>query len=68
MKTPAKKKPAKAESPGGKCFNCHKAVKSDDFCFGCRTFVCEPCNKGGLNVPWGAHDKNAHLREDGDDA
>lgn len=47
----------------GKCFNCGKAVTEDDFCFGCKAYVCEECNTNGLNVPWGGHDKSAHTED-----
>lgn len=55
------------EIPPGKCFACSKNVTADDYCYGCKSYICEPCNVGSLSVPWGGHNKEAHLKECSDD-
>lgn len=46
----------------GKCFNCGKPTGKEGFCFGCKSYVCEECDKaakdGGL---FGAHQAADHL-------
>lgn len=33
---------------GGKCFNCRKAVGREDYCYGCKAFVCLDCMEPSL--------------------
>lgn len=42
------------------CFKCKKDVTQDDFCFGCKQYVCEPCNVNALGIRWGGHDVEEH--------
>lgn len=65
--TKRKKQSPKPKPIVGQCFNCKKDVTDDDLCHGCKTLVCEPCNVGGLGVPWGGHEREAHLKHYNDD-
>lgn len=60
------KKPA-PKPFAGKCFKCQRTVTQDDHCWGCREYVCEECNVGGLRVPWGGHNVDAHFKHYSDD-
>jgi hypothetical protein len=35
-----------ANATEGPCFNCGTPCTSDDFCHGCKTFICEKCTLG----------------------
>lgn len=43
----------------GECFNCKAPCTGDTYCFGCRCFVCERCDKSGGMI--GAHTRDEHL-------
>ena len=56
-----------------KCALCEKEVPEDNFCHGCKEFVCDGCS-GGFNAPMGGHDLMDHEEalddeddEDGED-
>jgi hypothetical protein len=49
------------EPKEGPCVFCQKACTDDNFCSGCKSFVCDSCNKAGVSLPWGGHAKDAHL-------
>lgn len=62
--TPKKKQSTKTPTKPfvGKCFNCETDVTDDDFCHGCRAYLCQPCNVGGLNVMGFGHAREVHLK------
>ena len=43
-----------------KCYFCGKEVTEDDYCYGCKEYVCEECNE---TDPWGSHDVEDHQEE-----
>src|SRR5690348_7545175 len=47
----------------GKCFNCSKPCTDEDYCFGCKHFICEKCGVNDYNVPMGSHEPGVHLDE-----
>jgi hypothetical protein len=51
----------------GTCVKCKKDVTQDDYCSGCKQYVCEECNVGGLGVPWGGHAVEDHFKHYDDD-
>lgn len=47
----------------GKCFECGvDCTKDNDYCYGCKTFICSKCEKSG--VMGFDHDPEEHLQED----
>lgn len=52
----------------GKCFNCDKDCTQENFCFGCRKFICEKCDVSCGGYGFG-HRPEVHLEppDDGDD-
>lgn len=54
----------------GKCFNCGNEVGKDSYCNGCKSFVCDDCDKSAADGgQFGPHEPADHLRstlEDGD--
>ena len=62
--TDAAAKSAPANPGAGSCFHCQRPCTSDDYCFGCRSFVCNECGIG--NTIGFGHDPEDHLEaEDG---
>lgn len=39
------------------CYFCEKVVTEEEYCYGCKHFVCEDCNENDLI---GNHDVNDH--------
>lgn len=58
---PPKPEPKRIEPADGPCRECGKPTKADQFCFGCKTLVCEKCDISMGNTPMGSHDWTAHL-------
>jgi len=44
------------------CYFCEKEVTEDDYCFGCKHYVCEDCDHAPLTI--GDHDVDDHQEED----
>jgi hypothetical protein len=62
--TGAKKvSPPREVIPETACFNCYTVCNEEDFCFGCKKYVCEKC---GVNIspPFGSHDPEVHLTDE----
>lgn len=61
-KRPKKRAPKPPEEEGagdGSCFECQKVCDKDQYCFGCRTFICE---EHSLNLTlMGGHAREDHL-------
>jgi len=47
-----------------KCWFCRKIVGAEQFCFGCRKFVCDDCD---WTSPTGDHDVMRHQELEGED-
>ena len=43
------------------CYFCEKKVTEDDYCFGCKHYVCQDCS---TNDPWGDHNVDEHQEEE----
>lgn len=43
------------------CYFCGKEVTEDDFCYGCRHYVCQECDE---ETPFGNHCVEDHQEED----
>lgn len=43
-----------------KCFNCEKTCTSDDYCYGCKEYVCDTC---GIGETLEGHEASAHLEK-----
>jgi len=43
------------------CYFCAKSVTEEDYCFGCKHFVCQDCDQ---EKPIGNHDVDDHQTED----
>jgi len=39
------------EHPGGPCYHCKKQVGRDNYCYGCKEYICDDCN-----LPWSVAD------------
>lgn len=52
------KKPKKIE---GKCFACGKDVDHDDYCYGCKAYVCDECDQRQYTGAIGPHKPEDHL-------
>lgn len=50
----------------GPCFSCGKETSDDNYCFGCRSFVCESCDKSHGEL-FGSHAPKDHLSEPEED-
>ncbi len=50
------------KQPPGPCIKCDKTTSGDNFCFGCRAYICEGCDTGNFNLKSG-HQPMDHLRE-----
>lgn len=63
------KKPAKKPNTDltGSCFNCGKPLTQDDYCFGCKEYICDKCDANGVTMPPGRHEPTDHLDWDADD-
>lgn len=46
-------------SSQGNCHFCAKRVTEDDYCYGCKVFVCETCEQAG-DLITGPHDPKLH--------
>ncbi len=54
--------PPVATASAESCFHCKQPCTSDNFCYGCKSFVCNDC---GVESPMGfGHDPEDHLAED----
>ena len=53
-----KKKPLPQTST---CFNCGKLLSEDNYCFGCKSFVCDDCDLRQYSGRVGSHPKEDHL-------
>lgn len=45
----------------GKCFNCECLCTGEDYCYGCKAYVCEGCDVNGLNILGDEHEPREHL-------
>ena len=43
-----------------KCYHCKESCNEDQFCHGCKQYICEDCSKN-YEMPWGGHDPDLHL-------
>jgi hypothetical protein len=60
---PATSKAEAAELPTeGPCFHCEEPCTSDNYCFGCKSFICEECDRE-QQMGFG-HDPSDHLLEE----
>ena len=59
-----KKKPEPEKK--GKCYQCAKPCGDDQYCHGCKEFICEECTVN-FDPPWGSHQPNVHFEESEDD-
>ncbi len=70
-KKPVKKNPKKKplvktvvekEGGPGNCFNCYKLVGSELYCYGCKEWICDDCEKAFCTSGFG-HPPEEHLSE-----
>ena len=46
----------------GNCFNCGADCTGDDYCHGCKTFICSECDHSAADGgQFGPHTRDAHL-------
>lgn len=53
---------AKTTAHKGPCFQCGAPCTDDNFCFGCKAFICDGCDKAIMLM--GQHEKEQHLEDD----
>lgn len=46
------------ESETGKCYFCSKDLTKDNYCYGCKEFICENCDTE--TIPFGRHHPSEH--------
>ncbi len=46
----------------GNCHFCKKKCTDEFYCYGCQKFVCEACDKAGINIPFRPHLVEDHKR------
>jgi len=46
-----------------KCYFCAAEVSDDDYCYGCKEYVCAECDVMSINMPWGGHGVDLHAEE-----
>jgi len=49
------------------CYFCEKNVEEGNYCYGCKHYVCEDCDKAGIDIPLGGHDVEDHQPEGEDE-
>jgi len=49
------------------CYFCEKEVSEGDYCYGCKHYICEDCDKAGMDIGFGGHDVDEHQPEDEED-
>lgn len=47
----------------GKCHFCKKDCKDDSYCYGCKTFICDSCDKSPAGA-FGNHSPSIHKESD----
>lgn len=55
-----------ADPPPGRCFKCGKKVDGDLYCYGCKKYVCQGCDKAIFGLGHG-HPVERHFEERDDD-
>lgn len=51
------------EKTEGICHFCEEPCNQDDYCYGCREFICNQCDKRDMELPFEPHDVEKHKRE-----
>ncbi len=46
-----------------KCYECHKEVDEESYCFGCKESICEECES---DIPWTLASQTGHGHTPGD--
>lgn len=56
---------SETENPGS-CALCEGVATKDDYCFGCKEWVCETCCVN-YNMPFGGHELEVHTEDPEED-
>lgn len=48
------------EKTEGICYFCDELCDQENYCFGCKQFICGQCDKRGLDMPFANHDVEEH--------
>lgn len=52
----------------GPCMMCSRSCTTEHYCYGCKHFVCEGCDRMDLNFPNGPHLLSDHAGDDDEEA